>query len=109
MPRHSSDIAGRPRRAGRWAAALVAVACLAAPAAAQSPSSKAPEGLKRQLVAEAEEGARKLHVIVPDPTPAPSSVPTTEAPSGVPTTYPTGVPTSTPTTPTSTTPKSCLS
>ena len=43
----------------RSIAALVALACLAAPAAAQSPSSKAPEGLRRQLVNEAEEGARK--------------------------------------------------
>ena len=43
-------MARRPRRAGRWAAALVAAACLAAPAAAQSPSSKAPEGVKRRLV-----------------------------------------------------------
>ena len=37
--------------------AKLAIALLAAPAAAQSPSSKAPEGLRRQLVNEAEEGA----------------------------------------------------
>merc|ERR1719387_784105 len=63
------------------------------------PWSSSQYSMTAALVNEAEEGARKLHVIVPDPTPAPSSVPTTESPTGVPTTKPTGVPSALPTSP----------
>jgi len=61
----------------------------------QPPSPRPPKGVRRQLVNEAEdeeEGARKLDVIVPDPTPAPSSVPTMKFPTKAPLATLTGVP-----------------